>query len=107
MSDGFSAEHHEIARHAKRFDDHAARAESVHKELLEAVASAPWGTDAIGRAFGAAHDQQAQEVLDQIGGLHGALGEHGRKLGAAAKNYESTESDVHASMTAVDREMNG
>lgn len=107
MNGGFSAEHHEIARHAKRFDEHAARAEGVHKQLRDALDATPWGSDAIGQAFAAAHDQQAQDVLNQIGALHSSLAEHGRKLGHAAKNYESTESDVHASMTGIDRETDG
>lgn len=109
MNDGFGAEFERIGRRGKDFDEHASRADDVVKELRQALESSgtPWGTDAIGEAFGGAHAGAADEAIKLIGELGGSLGGLGGKFTGAAENYRATEDANVADVAEIDRGLQG
>lgn len=106
MTGGFSADDEQLGTRAGDFPAHARRADEVARTLREALAGsgAPWGNDAVGASFAAAHTGAASEALAAVNAIGGDLGDLGTRFGAAASTYRTTEDDNAGEFGDLDRQ---
>ncbi|WP_424189466.1 hypothetical protein ACOBQX_12950 [Actinokineospora sp. G85] len=92
---GFRAETDALAARAGQFDDIAARAAAIHRDLDDALAAAGpcWGADVIGETFARAYLGPAQDTLGSLGALPGLLGDVGGRFLSTARAYDGAEAD--------------
>lgn len=89
---GFEADVDRLSAHAKDFGPLADRAARISAELEQALGDAPWGDDAVGRSFAAAHTAPADEAMTGLKGLSGGLADAGGSFGDAARRYQASDS---------------
>lgn len=96
---GFDADVDRIGTHATEFDGLTERAAAIAAALKEAVGSAPWGDDAVGRAFENRHRPSADETSGVLDALSGGLAEVGESFSSAARAYRSADEESARSIT--------
>jgi hypothetical protein len=96
---GFEADVERLTARAKDFDGFVARAGQISADLDQALGGAPWGDDAVGQSFAAAHAGPATETADRLRGLAAGLGGVGGSFAEAARRYASGESGSRDSIT--------
>ncbi|WP_024877802.1 PE domain-containing protein [Saccharomonospora piscinae] len=92
--DGFGVDTGGLAARADEFAALADRARAVVRRLAEELDAvpAPWGGDAVGRGFAAAHGEPAARARELLEHLPGEFERFGGTLAEAATAYESAES---------------
>jgi hypothetical protein len=93
---GFAVDPEKLAAHAAEFAGLADRACAISAALHRALAEAgtPWGTDAVGQSFAAAHTGPATAALEGLGALPDGLGAIGAGFAAAAGSYRAVDTGV-------------
>ncbi|PXY32356.1 hypothetical protein [Prauserella muralis] len=100
--EGFEVDAERLGTHAAEFDGLAERASRITARLRDVVAgAAPWGGDAVGRSFAAAHTGPANDALDRLGGLAGGLAEVGASFSAAAGAYQTADDSAADDVTGA------
>lgn len=105
MTGGFSADADRIGARSRDFGDHAQRARKVAESLQAGVGDQPWGDDAVGQSFAAAHSGPAEKALQLLTGLGGELDAMGAKFADAAQTYRVVDESGAGDADAVRREV--
>lgn len=103
MTQGFSADADRIGARSRDFGDHAQRARKVAETLQSSVGEQPWGDDAVGQSFAAAHAAPAERALQLLGGLGGELDAMGAKFAGAAQTYRAVDDEGAGDVDAAGR----
>ncbi|PRX44323.1 excreted virulence factor EspC (type VII ESX diderm) [Prauserella shujinwangii] len=105
MSDGFEVDADRLGRHAGEFEALAERAARVAEELRRALDATgePWGADAVGRSFAAAHAEPAAGALDRLRRLPDDLAGVGERFTAAAAAYRAGDERAVSDVTDAGR----
>lgn len=90
---GFAVETGALARHAEEFGPLAERASRIAAELRQVLDEEghPWGGDAVGQSFAAAHAAPAAEAGERLDGLATELADIGARFADAAAAYRSAD----------------
>lgn len=100
--EGFEVDAERLGAHAGEFEGLAERAGRIAARLRESVAdAAPWGGDAVGASFAAAHTGPANDTLQRLSGLAGGLGEVGASFSSAAGAYRAAEQSAIGDVTGA------
>ncbi|WP_007027140.1 PE domain-containing protein [Saccharomonospora iraqiensis] len=91
--DGFTADPERLAARAAEFDDLVDRARRIVDGLTRSLDEGPepWGRDAVGRAFAAAHVDPATRTRETLEELPAALGGLGTAFAEAAEAYRAAD----------------
>jgi hypothetical protein len=83
----------QLARRASDFEPLVTRLSGIHTSLTDALGAEGdcWGTDDVGRSFGAVHATPATSTLDSLSGLSTLLGSVGTRLSDSAATYRGTD----------------
>ncbi|WP_199433996.1 hypothetical protein [Qaidamihabitans albus] len=101
MSGGFGVDADRLGARAAEFTGLAERAGRVSAELRRALAETgtPWGGDAVGRSFAAAHAEPAAELLARLDALAGELHDVGGRFADAAGAYRAGDERASGDVT--------
>jgi uncharacterized protein YukE len=93
---GFGADVDRLGAEAAELGELAERARRIVASLREVLdeAPAPWGGDAVGESFGAAHERPAAAALEHLDGVATGLDEFGARFAAAAREYQAADEDA-------------
>lgn len=93
MNDGFAADPDTLAAQGGRFDDLVGRVGRIHRTLADSLSATGecWGSDAVGRSFGAAHTGPADGTLTQLSSLTERLGGVGARFVDTGTAYTGAE----------------
>lgn len=93
MNDGFTADPDRLVTQGGKFDELVGRVGEIHRTLTDSLASAGecWGTDAVGRSFGAAHAAPADGTLTRLSGLTEQLGGVGTRFAGTGTAYTGSD----------------
>lgn len=107
MTGGFTADADRLAHRSADFAALADRARRIADDLRAALeaAEAPWGRDAVGTSFAAAHAEPAERSRALVDTLAEGLGSVGARFAAAAVEYRDADADASAGLEGSARRL--
>jgi len=91
--EGFEVDADRLASRAAQFEPLVGRMTAIHRNLDDALSTdgACWGTDAVGRSFGAVHATPADDALTRLSGLSDRLTSVSTRLTETAGTYRAAD----------------